>query len=167
MPILRVNWIVIVIIYHQKMKRYEKSSGWLVYRKREKQVDILLLHWINSKWEQEYVIPKWHIEEWEIAKETAIREISEETGLAEKDLEVIKFMTKLSYTFTAGHLENNPVIDKDVYLFLVKYRWTSDPIVRKEERFTWYTWLDVNKVKSIDTKFDLIWLVSKNKAYFI
>ncbi|MDP3381619.1 MAG: hypothetical protein Q8S84_09320 [bacterium] len=38
-----------------------------------------------------------------------------------KDLEVIKFITKLNYTFTAGYLEDNPIIDKDVYLFLVKY----------------------------------------------
>jgi 8-oxo-dGTP pyrophosphatase MutT (NUDIX family) len=61
----------------------------------------LLLRWTNSRQEEEYVLPKGKIEEGEIAKETAVREISEETGLKEKDLEIIKFMTKLSYTFTA------------------------------------------------------------------
>jgi hypothetical protein len=52
-----------------------------------------------------------------------------------KDLEVIKFITKLNYTFTAGYLEHTPVIDKDVYLFLVKYHGLSDPVVQQEERF--------------------------------
>lgn len=148
-------------------KRYEKSSWGIVYRKKWNTVEILLLKWLNSRQEEEFVLPKGHIEEWEIAKETAIREISEETGLLEKDLEVIKFMTKLSYTFTAGHLENNPLIEKDVYLFLVKYKWEKDVVARKEERFTGHIWININDIKGIDAKFDLISLVNKNKIYFI
>lgn len=168
MRILGLNKAKIVIFYiYVMVKRYEKSSWGIVYRKKWSKIEILLLKWTNSKWEEELVIPKGHIEEWEIAKETAVREISEETWLLGKDLEIIKFMTKLSYTFTAWHLENSPVIDKDVYLFLVRYNGTIDPTVRKEERFTWYKWLDINEVKSIDVKFDLIGLVSKNKVYFI
>lgn len=148
-------------------KRYEKSSWGIVYRKKWNTVEILLLKWLNSRQEEEFVLPKGHIEEWEIAKETAIREISEETGLLEKDLEVIKFMTKLSYTFTAGHLENNPLIEKDVYLFLVKYKGEKDVVARKEERFTGHIWVNINEIKGIDAKFDLISLVNKNKIYFI
>ncbi|MDR0772010.1 MAG: NUDIX hydrolase [Candidatus Peribacteria bacterium] len=41
------------------------------------------------------------MEDDEIAKDTATREISEEAGLPIEDLEVIKFITKLNYTFTA------------------------------------------------------------------
>jgi 8-oxo-dGTP pyrophosphatase MutT (NUDIX family) len=37
--------------------------------------------------------------------ETALREISEETGLREKDLKVIKFMNTINYSFTATYLE--------------------------------------------------------------
>lgn len=163
---VKLREIVIFYIYVM-VKRYEKSSWGIVYRKKNGKIEILLLKWTNSKWEEELVIPKGHIEDGEIAKETAVREISEETGLMDKDLEIIKFMTKLSYTFTAGHLENNPVIDKDVYLFLVRYNGTAEPIVRKEERFTGYIWLEINEVKTIDVKFDLVWLVGKNKVYFI
>jgi 8-oxo-dGTP pyrophosphatase MutT (NUDIX family) len=36
-----------------------------------------------------------------VAKDAAVREISEEAGLLIEDLEVIKFITKLNYTFTA------------------------------------------------------------------
>ena len=35
----------------------------------------------------------------------ALREMSEETGLAPKDLDIIKFMTKINYTFLAAHKE--------------------------------------------------------------
>ena len=148
-------------------KKYEKSSGWIVYRKKDWKVEILLLKWLNSKNAEDYVIPKWKIEDWEIAKDAAIREISEEAWLLEKDLEIIKFITKLNYIFTAWYLENNPVIDKDVYLFLVKYNWDKDPIVAKEERFVWYSWVAIEELKKMDLKFDINSIVNKNKTYFI
>lgn len=148
-------------------KKYEKSSWGIVYRKTGGKIEVLLLKWLNSRQEEEFVIPKWKIEEGEIAKETAIREISEETGLAQKDLEIIKFMTKISYTFTAGHLENNPVIEKDVYLFLVRYNGLQEPLVRKEERFTGFKWLPIEEVKKVEAKFDLPSLIGKNRVYFI
>lgn len=146
---------------------YEKSSGGIVYRKKEWNIEILLLEWLNSKENVELVIPKWHIEEWEIARVAAIREISEEAGLGEKDLEVIKFITKLNYTFTASHLEDNPLIDKDVYLFLIRYNWNENPIVQKEERFVWYRWIPLNEIKDVEIRFDLSSIISKNKIYFI
>lgn len=148
-------------------KIYEKSSGWIVYRKNWNEVEVLLLKWLNSRNQEEYVIPKWHIEEWEVAKDTAIREITEEAWLLEKDLEIIKFVTKLNYTFTAWYLEHKPVIDKDVYLFLVRYNWTREPVVQKKERFIWYEWINLNKLKEISVMFDLQSIVSKNKTFFI
>lgn len=116
-------------------KKYEKSSGGIVYRKKAGKIQVLLLKWLNAKKEEVFVIPKGHIEDGEVAKDAAVREISEEAGLHQNDLEVIKFVTKLNYTFTAGYLKNNPLIDKDVYLFLVRYNGDSDPVVQKEERF--------------------------------
>lgn len=148
-------------------KIYEKSSGGILYRKLKDKVEILLLEWLNSKWQIEFVIPKWHMEESETASQTALRETSEETWLDKKDLEIIKFITKLNYTFTAWHLENNPLIDKDVYLFLIKYKWEKDPIPQKEERFVWYKWVSFDEIKSLEVKFDLPSIVNKNKVYFI
>jgi hypothetical protein len=52
-------------------------------------------------------------------------------------------------------LENNPVIDKDVYLFLVKYNGTKEPLVAKNERFVGYAWFDVEDVTKIKTLFDI------------
>ncbi len=148
-------------------KKYEKSSGWIVYRKDGNKVEVLLLKWLNAKNQEVYVIPKWHIEDWEVAKDTAIREISEEAGLLVKDLEVIKFITKLNYTFTAWYLDDNPVIDKDVYLFLVKYNWKQDPVVQKEERFVWYEWFTLENIKKIKVMFDIHAIIWRNKTFFI
>jgi len=148
-------------------RKYEKSSGWVVYRIKDGKPQILLLKWLNSRKQEELVIPKGKIEKWEVAKDTAVREISEEAGIPESDLEIIKFVTKLSYTYTAGYLKDNPVIDKDVYLFIVKYHGTQTPIVRKEERFTWYEWVDIEKVKKLSIRFDLSGIIYRNKPFFI
>lgn len=149
------------------VKKYEKSSGGVVYRIKNNQVQVLLLKWLNSKWQEDYVIPKGHIESWEIASEAAMREIEEETWLAQKDLRIIKFLTKLNYTFTAGHLEDNPIIDKDVYLFLVKYCWEDTPVVQKSERFIDYIWVTPEEIKKMDIRFNLYKIVKKNLSYFV
>lgn len=107
------------------------------------------------------------MEDWETASQTALRETSEETGLPLKKLEIIKFITKLNYTFTAWYLEDNPLIDKDVYLFLIKYKWEENPIPQKEERFVWYKWVSFDEIKNLEVKFDLPTIVNKNKVYFI
>ena len=115
---------------------YEKSAGGIIYRKRDGAIEVLLLEWKNSKEIPIYVIPKGKFQEDETAKDTALREISEETGFNPKDLEIIKFMTKINYTFLAAYKEDKPLVNKDLFLFLVKYKGTADPQPRKEERFT-------------------------------
>jgi len=147
--------------------KYEKSSWGIVYRKRDWVVEVLLLKWLNSKNKEIYVIPKWHIEEWEVAKDTAVREISEEAWFAVEDLEVIKFITKLNYTFTAWYLKDAPLIDKDVYLFLVKYNWTETPKPQESERFVWYDWFTLKDIQKVEVMFDLHAIIWRNKVFFI
>ncbi len=147
-------------------RKYEKSSGWIVYRKKGKRVEILLLKWLNSRKQEELVIPKGKIEKWEVAKDTALREIGEEAWIPVEDLEIIKFVTKLNYTYTAGYLKGSPVIDKDVYLFIVRYNGNTVPVVRKEERFVGYEWVDIEKVKDLSIRFDLSGIIYRNKPFF-
>ena len=45
------------------IREYEKSSGGIVYRKNWDKIEILLLEWLNSRKNREWVIPKGHIEE--------------------------------------------------------------------------------------------------------
>lgn len=148
-------------------RKYEKSSGWIVYRKKWEKIEILLLKWLNARNQEVYVIPKWKIEDDEVAKDTATREIAEEAWLREEDLEVIKFITKLNYTFTAWYLDNNPIVDKDVYLFLVKYTGDKEPVVEKKERFVWYKWFPIEEIWKVDALFDIASIIGKNKTFFI
>jgi 8-oxo-dGTP pyrophosphatase MutT (NUDIX family) len=110
----------------------------------------------NQKGKSIYVLPKWRIENEEKAKETAIREISEETWLPIEDLEVIKFITKINFTFIATYLPDSPTINKDVYLFLVKYVWKQEPkIIEKDpeekwERFIWFKWFKIEELKWVE-----------------
>ena len=111
------------------------------------------------------MIPKGHIENAEKAKETALREISEEAGLPLQDLEIIKFMNKINFSFKAKYLAGAPIIDKDVYLFLVRYNGTAEPAPQEEERFSGYAWFTIPELKNIETKPDIYGFVRKNIQY--
>lgn len=152
---------------------FEKSSGGVVYRKHQDQIDILLLERKNMKGEIDYVLPKGHMEKWETAKETALREIAEETGLEHAKLEIIKFMSKINYSFIAGHMEGNPLIDKDVYLFLVKYTGELDPTAfgididdsEPGEKFSGISWKSLDEIEKINMKPDIFGFIKKNVMY--
>ncbi|MDD5377437.1 MAG: NUDIX domain-containing protein [Candidatus Gracilibacteria bacterium] len=144
---------------------FEKSSGGIVYRKQKGKIEILLLEWENAKREREFVIPKGHMENSETAKDTALREIAEETGLAVQDLEIIKFMSKINYSFIATYKEGCPVIEKDVYLFLVKYLGDREPVPQKEERFLGFRWFSIEELKHANIKPDIHGFVRKNIQY--
>ncbi|MDD2565540.1 MAG: NUDIX domain-containing protein [Candidatus Gracilibacteria bacterium] len=148
---------------------FEKSSGGIVYRVNVfGNFEILLLERKNQKGKNIYVIPKGHIENEEKAKETALREISEETGLAIEYLEVIKFITKINFTFLATYLPGNPTINKDVYLFLVKYIGKDEPKIVEEdpeekgEKFTGFKWFKIEELRGIDLKPDVYSYIKKN-----
>ncbi len=150
---------------------FEKSSWGIVYRKKWNQYEVLLLERKNPKWKSVYVIPKWHIEDDEKAKETALREISEETWLPQEDLEIIKFITKINFTFIATYKDWNPTINKDVYLFLVKLNWDKEPDLSafknivKREIIVWYKWFKLEDLKNVEIKPDIYTYIKKNLQY--
>jgi len=72
----------------------EPTAGGIVYRKNEaKDVEILLIQDAKNRW----TIPKGHIEEGEVAKDTAAREIREETGL--EKLRVLNWLGKINFRY--------------------------------------------------------------------
>lgn len=73
----------------------EPTSGGMVYRRNKKtnEVEILLIQDAKDRW----TIPKGHIEENESAKQTAEREIKEETGLSE--VKVLNWLGKINFRY--------------------------------------------------------------------
>lgn len=73
----------------------EPTSGGMVFRRNSKtnEVEILLIQDAKDRW----TIPKGHIEEGEIAKQTAEREIREETGLQE--MKVLNWLGKINFRY--------------------------------------------------------------------
>lgn len=71
----------------------EPTAGGIVYRKKGKNVEILMIQDAKDRW----TIPKGHIEEGEAAEETAAREIIEETGL--QDLRVLNWLGKINFQY--------------------------------------------------------------------
>lgn len=73
----------------------EQTAGGVVFRRNQetKELEILLTQDAKDRW----TIPKGHIEEGETAKETAEREIQEETGL--QKMEVMSWLGKIHFRY--------------------------------------------------------------------
>jgi ADP-ribose pyrophosphatase YjhB (NUDIX family) len=76
----------------------EPTAGGVIYRRnpQSKELEILLIQDAKDRW----TIPKGHIEEGETAKETAEREIKEETGLSE--VKVLNWLGKINFRYRRG-----------------------------------------------------------------
>lgn len=157
--------IFLLLEKNDMTEMHEKSAGGIVYRKRNDHIEILLLAWKNARSDTEYVLPKWHIENDETAAETALREISEETGLEEDALEIIKFMNTINYSFIATHIQGSPMIHKEVSLFLVRYTGRNEPRPRREERFIGYKWFEPEQLKDLFLKPNVYEFIEKNKHF--
>ncbi|MEA3489994.1 MAG: NUDIX domain-containing protein [Candidatus Omnitrophota bacterium] len=86
------------------------AAGGIVMKKEGESLKVLLIRDSYGHW----IWPKGHIENRETPGQTAVREISEETGL--KDLEIIEELGRQRYYFT---LEGKKIF-KTVHVFLVK-----------------------------------------------
>ncbi|QQS18558.1 NUDIX domain-containing protein [Candidatus Saccharibacteria bacterium] len=77
----------------------ETTSGGIVFRHNEKTqaVEILLIKDAKNRW----TIPKGHVEEGEEPKQTAEREIREETGL--QDMRVMQWLGKVNFRYRRNH----------------------------------------------------------------
>src|ERR1043166_8603633 len=92
----------------------EVSAGGVIYALREGAVWIALIH-VRKRWG----LPKGHVEKGERTRQTAIREVREETGLLGK---IERKLGTISYTYR-GKSKTGEVarISKRVTFFLLRY----------------------------------------------
>ncbi len=112
----------------------EISAGVILYRKDVKTPVYLLLHYENKDTgKNHWDFPKGHIEKGETLKQTAIRELEEETGI--KGVELIEgFKEEVSYFFR----KEGKFISKKVIFFLAE---TKQEKIKLSFEHIGYKWL--------------------------
>ena len=103
-----------------------------------------------------YGFPKGHVEIGETEKETAIREVKEETGLD------IKIISDKRYTQSYIVKEN---VHKDVVFFIAKLENNNEK--RQVEEIEEILWIDINEVENILTYDSLKELWKEAKKDFL
>jgi 8-oxo-dGTP pyrophosphatase MutT (NUDIX family) len=108
----------------------EKSCGAVVFRNEGNKRLYLILHYEEGHWD----LPKGHVEEGESEKQTALREIREETGISGVDF-IDGFRKEISYSF----LRQGKRISKKVVFFLAE---TQEKDVALSCEHVGYEWLE-------------------------
>lgn len=113
----------------------EPTSGGIIFRRGKKnEVEILLIQDAKDRW----TIPKGHIEKGETARETAEREIREETGLQE--MNVMNWLGKIHFRYR----RQQSLVLMTTQIYLVKGEGDTDAL-KKEEWMNGIGWFHSNK----------------------
>jgi bis(5'-nucleosidyl)-tetraphosphatase len=110
----------------------EKSCGAVVF-KRNSEVEYLLLHYEAGHWD----FVKGNVETNESEKDTAIRELREETGIVEAHF-IEGFRETTNYFYKRG----SKTIHKEVVFFLIQ---AESSKVKLSYEHTGYEWLNYQK----------------------
>ena len=101
----------------------EPTAGGIVFRRgKDNKIEILLIQDAKDRW----TIPKGHIEEGEAAKQTAKREINEETGL--KEMNVLNWLGKINFRYRRG----NSLVLMTTEIFLVQAKGDTDDLTPED-----------------------------------
>jgi ADP-ribose pyrophosphatase YjhB (NUDIX family) len=112
----------------------ETTSGGIVFRKdKEGKVQILLIQDAKNRW----TIPKGHVEPNEDPRDTAAREITEETGLQE--MKVYSWLGKVNFRYRREHT----LVLMTMHIYLVEAKGDSNKL-KPEEWLNDIKWLTSN-----------------------
>ncbi len=102
----------------------ETTSGGVVFRRHGKnqEVQILLMQDAKNRW----TIPKGHVEPGEEPRQTAEREIREETGL--KEMQVHSWLGKVNFRYRRSHT----LVLMSMHIYLVEGQGESDKLHPEE-----------------------------------
>lgn len=110
---------------------HETTSGGVVFRRNDKGgVEILLIQDAKNRW----TIPKGHVEPGEEPKQTAEREIREETGLQE--MRVYSWLGKVNFRYRREHT----LVLMTMHIYLVEGRGDTNKL-KPEDWLSGIKWL--------------------------
>ncbi len=114
----------------------EPTAGGVVFRHnpKTKQLEILLIQDAKDRW----TIPKGHIEEGETARQTAEREIGEETGLTQ--VKVMSWLGKINFRYRRA----SSLVLMTTEIFLTKALGDTDAL-KPEDWMNGIKWFSANE----------------------
>lgn len=114
---------------------HETTSGGIVFRRNQAgKLEILLISDAKNRW----TIPKGHVEEGEEPKQTAEREIREETGLQE--MKVYNWLGKVNFRYRRTHT----LVLMTMHIYLVEGKGDTNKL-KGEEWLTDIKWMPANE----------------------
>lgn len=119
----------------------EKSCGVVVFRRENDSIVYLLLHYPSGHWD----FPKGKMEIDENPKQTAVREVMEETGIKELRF-VDEFEEKIEYNFQHSGIP----IHKQVTFFLAETLIHDVTLSHEHQNFIWLNYDDAMKKITFD-----------------
>jgi 8-oxo-dGTP diphosphatase len=111
-------------------RRTDKSAGGVVVRNPGSRPRVLLIEGPYGKWG----LPKGHAEPGEALPDTALREVTEETGLS--DLELGPELMTIEWQFSAGDVRV-----RKLATFFLMFSEHGDPVPQRSEGITEVTWV--------------------------
>ena len=133
---------------------YEKSCGAVILYK-EKGADEASILLVNNQKGRFWSFPKGHVELWENEKETAVREIKEETDL---DVEILDNFREISDYCPFGKIR------KRVVFFLAAAK--SNRVKIQESEIESYTWVKLSEAKRVCTYDNDLRVIDKAREYY-
>ncbi len=114
----------------------ETTSGGVVFRRDQKtgETQILLMQDAKNRW----TIPKGHVEQGEDPRETAEREIREETGL--KEMKVYSWLGKVNFRYRRAHT----LVLMTMHIYLVEGKGETEKL-KPEEWLNDIKWLNIKE----------------------
>ena len=123
-----------------------RSCGFLVFRRKPDHAFLLMQH------ADRLDIPKGHVDPGETDMETALRELIEETGIAESDIKVDpNFVFQNQYEVNQKRYGDKPVL-KTLVVYLAELIHDVDIVVTEHEGYEWRPWSPPHQIqkKTID-----------------
>jgi bis(5'-nucleosidyl)-tetraphosphatase len=118
-----------------------KSCGFLVFREEPRREFLLMKH--RDRWD----LPKGHVDAGETEMQCALRELYEETGIGEQDIEIAaNFRFETQYVVRLRQTDFQPAT-KTLIVFLAWLRRPREITPTEHEEFRWMPWSPPHQIQ--------------------